>query len=85
MTRTANGDADTIAGAASAQSFDSLDPRTGEVVGRYPLHDATEVNEIVESARVAGRWWAELGFAERKKRLDQWRARLVRGIDELAG
>ncbi|GAA3355306.1 MULTISPECIES: aldehyde dehydrogenase family protein [Saccharopolyspora] len=86
MTRTASGEAEPMAAASSAQTtFDSLDPRTGEVVGRYPLHDATEVNEIVESARVAGRWWAELGFAERKKRLDQWRALLVRGIDELAG
>ncbi len=88
MTRTARGGADAPVEDIAEQQrpmFDSLDPRTDEVVGRHPVHDGAEVGEIVEAARAAGRWWAELGFAERKKRLDRWRAQLVRGLDELAG
>jgi len=87
MTRTARGSADTPVDQPAEQRpmFDSLDPRTDEVVGRYPVHDAAEVAEIVDAARAAGRWWADLGFAERKKRLDRWRVQLVRRLDELAG
>lgn len=64
--------------------FDSRDPRTGEVIGRHPVHDAASVAETVRSAREAQTWWADLGFAERKRRLDRWRKLLVSRIDELA-
>ncbi|MHA6805444.1 aldehyde dehydrogenase family protein [Salinifilum ghardaiensis] len=78
-----------IAGEKSAnaepEKFDSLDPRTGEVVGRHPVHDAAAVGDTARAAREAQQWWAELGFAERKRRLDQWRRILVKRLDELAG
>ncbi|WHT18280.1 aldehyde dehydrogenase family protein [Crossiella sp. CA-258035] len=68
-----------------AESFTSLDPRTAEVVGEYPVHSALQVRAAVERAREAQQWWGELGFAERKKRLDVWRHLLLKRLDELAG
>jgi aldehyde dehydrogenase (NAD+) len=67
------------------QSFDSLDPATGEVVGSFPVHTAEDVAAAVERARTAAAWWAGLGAAGRRARLDAWRAQLVRRTDELAG
>jgi acyl-CoA reductase-like NAD-dependent aldehyde dehydrogenase len=69
---------------AGDTSFDSIDPRTGEVVGSYPVHDAAHVEAAVAGAREAGQWWAGLGFAERRKRLGAWRRLLVSRIDRLA-
>ncbi|RCW45214.1 aldehyde dehydrogenase (NAD+) [Halopolyspora algeriensis] len=66
-------------------TFESLDPRTGEVVGNHPIHDAAHVTEAVRSARGAQRWWEGLGFSGRKQRLDAWRKLLTRRIDEAAG
>lgn len=65
------------------RQFDSIDPRTGEVVGSHPVHDAADVAERVTAARVAAAWWAELGFAGRKARLDAWRRLIARRVDEL--
>ncbi|SHG02528.1 aldehyde dehydrogenase family protein [Streptoalloteichus hindustanus] len=62
----------------------SLDPRTGEVVGRHPVHGPDEVAAVVREARSAGEWWAGLGFAGRARRLADWRRLLVRRLDELA-
>ena len=71
-------------GDAAPPLFESLDPRTGEVAGRHSLHGRTEVGEAVAAAERAQRWWAELGFAGRKQRLDAWRKLLVRRLDEAA-
>ena len=68
-----------------AATFDSLDPATGEVVGRHPVHDAAAVNAAVESARPAFDFWSSLSFAQRARRLNGWAAVLTRRIDELAG
>ncbi|MBP2476811.1 aldehyde dehydrogenase (NAD+) [Crossiella equi] len=68
-----------------AESFTSLDPRTAEVVGEYPVHSAHQVRAVVERAREAGQWWADLGFAERRRRLDLWRQLIVKRLDEFAG
>lgn len=68
-----------------AESFTSLDPRTSEVVGEYPVHSALQVRAAVERAREAQLWWGGLGFAERKRRLDAWRQLLLKRLDELAG
>ena len=64
--------------------FDSVDPRTGAVVGSHEVADEAAVRAAVTRARVAGRWWGGLGFAERRRRLTAWRARLAQRIDELA-
>ncbi|MQY17626.1 Glutarate-semialdehyde dehydrogenase DavD [Nocardia sp. RB20] len=64
--------------------FDVRDPATGAVVGRYPVHTEVDVAAAVARAREAGTWWAALGFAERARRLDRWRAEVTRGRDDLA-
>jgi acyl-CoA reductase-like NAD-dependent aldehyde dehydrogenase len=65
-------------------TFESLDPRTGEVVGTHPVPDAAAVRAAVARAGEAARWWAELGFVERRRRLGEWRKVLVRRVDDLA-
>ena len=65
-------------------TFESLDPRTGDVVGTHPLHDEIAVELAVARAVEAARWWVGLGFAERGRRLGEWRKALVRRLDDLA-
>ncbi len=69
----------------TSASFASLDPRTGEEVGRHPIHTPDEVRAAVARARTAAPWWAELGFAGRKQRLDAWCKLIVERLDGLAG
>jgi acyl-CoA reductase-like NAD-dependent aldehyde dehydrogenase len=87
MTRTARDgvEATTEARSEQRETFESVDPRTGEVVGKHPIHDAADVAEVVRAARAAQSWWAELGFSGRKQRLDEWRKLLVRKLDEGVG
>lgn len=75
----------TIETAAPAQAtFDSLDPRTGEVVGTHPVHAATDVDAAVARAADTAQWWADLGFDGRRSVLVEWRRALVRRLDDLA-
>ncbi|WP_106849443.1 aldehyde dehydrogenase family protein [Blastococcus sp. Marseille-P5729] len=67
-----------------ADTFDSLDPATGEVVATFPIAGAADVRAVVAEAREASRWWAMIGFSERKKRLLAWRSLIAGRIDELA-
>jgi acyl-CoA reductase-like NAD-dependent aldehyde dehydrogenase len=64
--------------------FASIDPRTGEVVGRHRVDDDAAVRAAVARARPAAAWWSGLGFAQRRRRLLAWRRLLVRRLDELA-
>lgn len=84
MTQIASDNVETPDVTASAV-FESLDPRTGEVVGRHPVDDATTVRTQVDSARTAQQAWEELGFTGRKQCLDRWRKLLLRRYDEFAG
>ncbi|UGT67759.1 aldehyde dehydrogenase family protein [Nocardia gipuzkoensis] len=65
--------------------FQSLDPRTGELIEEFPVHDARAVEEAVAEARNAAEWWSGLGFRGREKRLKQWRRLILERFDELAG
>jgi acyl-CoA reductase-like NAD-dependent aldehyde dehydrogenase len=69
---------------ASTESFDSLDPATGEVLATHPITGAEEVAAAVARAREAGTWWQEQGWAARRRHLRAWRAELATGIGELA-
>jgi acyl-CoA reductase-like NAD-dependent aldehyde dehydrogenase len=69
---------------APQETFTSLDPRTGEVVGTHPVHDAAAVEAAVARAAEAASWWSGVGFAERRKRLSAWKKVLVRRLDALA-
>jgi acyl-CoA reductase-like NAD-dependent aldehyde dehydrogenase len=71
-------------GVSAPPTFESLDPRTGDVVGTHPVHDAAAVAAAVARAAAAAPWWEELGHAGRRRRLVAWRAALVNKLDDLA-
>jgi aldehyde dehydrogenase (NAD+) len=61
----------------------SFDPRTGEVVGDYAVMGPSELARTVRGARSAEKWWAELGLAERKRWLLDWKRDIARRAREL--
>jgi acyl-CoA reductase-like NAD-dependent aldehyde dehydrogenase len=65
-------------------TFDSVNPATGEVVGNHPKQTAADVGEAVERAGRAARWWDEIGHAERRRRLLDYKAVITRDLRELA-
>jgi len=69
---------------APAQTFDSLNPSTGDVVASYPVHGTADVNAAVDRARIAAEWWAGLGFAGRAERMPRWAGVLTRRMAQLA-
>ncbi|WGX98185.1 aldehyde dehydrogenase family protein [Nocardioides sp. L-11A] len=69
---------------APAQTFTSLDPATGAVVGTHPIHDAAAVEAAVATARKQAEWWRALGFDGRKQALVRWRKVIARRMEELA-
>ncbi|MDG4841277.1 aldehyde dehydrogenase family protein [Micromonospora sp. WMMD967] len=62
----------------------STSPATGVEAGRFPVATDADVRQAVEHARVAGEWWAGLGFTGRRDRLLRWRALLAKRIEQLA-
>jgi acyl-CoA reductase-like NAD-dependent aldehyde dehydrogenase len=74
----------TATDAPAQATFTSTDPRTGEVVGTHPVHDAAAVRAAVDRAADAAAWWAGLGFDGRRAILAEWRRALVRSLDDLA-
>ena len=68
----------------TAETFESLDPATGNVVATFPIHSEADVLAAVARAREASAWWQELGWAGRKERLDSWKRVIVQRSDELA-
>src|SRR6185312_13380104 len=66
------------------ETFQSLDPATGEPVGTFPVHSEADVRAAVARARPAAEWWAGLGFSGRAERLGAWRAALATRTAELA-
>ena len=69
---------------SASDTFDSLDPATGDVVGSHPVHTAADVAAAVDRAREAAAWWAELGFDGRAERLTRWKGVIVRRAQQLA-
>ena len=70
--------------ATDLETFDSVNPATGEVLATLPVLHAASVYAAVAAARPAAQWWAGLGFKERARRLRQWRGWLVNHSNELA-
>ncbi|AOS62304.1 aldehyde dehydrogenase family protein [Actinoalloteichus hymeniacidonis] len=83
-TESTSGDASEQQDEATPSEFASHDPRTGELVGRHPLTTPTRLAEALAVSRLAATWWQELGFAQRRIRLDQWRVSLFRQIEPIA-
>ncbi len=70
--------------AVALDTFDSLDPATGDVLSTWPVHSAEQVLAAVTRAKEAARWWGELEFADRRTSLTAWKGEIARGLPELA-
>ncbi|WP_216211440.1 aldehyde dehydrogenase family protein [Amycolatopsis aidingensis] len=68
---------------AAAETFDSLNPATDEVVGTHPVHTADAVEQAVARAKEAAAWWDSLGYAGRAERLRRWKGVLARRLAQL--
>jgi acyl-CoA reductase-like NAD-dependent aldehyde dehydrogenase len=66
-----------------ASSFESLNPATGQLIGRFPVDGPAEVGAAVDRARTAAAWWGALDFGERARRLRGMKALLARRAEEL--
>lgn len=69
---------------ARPQTFESLNPATGEVVGTHPIQTEEEVRAAVARARDEALWWSALGSAQRKEHLNAWKAAITQRLPELA-
>lgn len=65
-------------------SLISTSPASGVEVGRFPVASPDHVTDTVARARDASGWWADLGFAGRRKRLLTYRSVLTNRLEELA-
>ncbi|MGZ8744084.1 MAG: aldehyde dehydrogenase family protein [Nocardioides sp.] len=70
--------------AETQETFDSLSPVTGDVVGTWPVSSAEDVEAAVERARDGAAWWSALTFDERATRLNAWAGVMTRRIAQLA-
>ena len=67
-----------------APTLTSRSPGTGEVIDSFPVMSPDEVRQAVDTARIAARWWADLGWAGRSARLRAWKQIFARRSQELA-
>ncbi len=70
--------------AEQGQTFDSLSPVTGDVVGTHPVHGVEDVDAAVARAREEAAWWGALTFDERAELLTTWKGAMTRRIAQLA-
>ncbi len=68
----------------STETFDSLNPATGEAIATFPVFGEQDVADAVERAREAARWWADLGWHGRRQRLLAWKSHIIRYIGRLS-
>jgi acyl-CoA reductase-like NAD-dependent aldehyde dehydrogenase len=69
---------------SAAQTFESVNPATGEIVATFPVQGQKEVDEAVTRAREGAEWWAGLEWRERRVRLLAWKSHMVRYMERLA-
>ncbi|MEY3636623.1 MAG: hypothetical protein RL147_1052, partial [Actinomycetota bacterium] len=67
-----------------AKTFNSLNPVTNKVIGKYPIQLEKEVDRVVAQARIATAGWVKLGFNGRKKTLLAWSNYIIKNIEEVA-
>src|SRR5215471_15008993 len=65
-------------------TFDTVNPATGEVIATFPVCGRAEVEAAVERAREAAAWWAGLSAKERRLRLLAWKSYLTRYLSRLS-
>ncbi|KVK79853.1 aldehyde dehydrogenase [Burkholderia cepacia] len=68
----------------SKDSFDVVNPATGEVFARAPSATAEQLDEAVAAAKAAFMGWSALGYDERQNYLDAYADALEAHRDELA-
>lgn len=64
--------------------LESRSAGSGEIVASFPLMGPEEVRARVDDARIAARWWADLGWDGRAERLTAWKRVIARRSEELA-
>ncbi|HEY1915298.1 MAG TPA: aldehyde dehydrogenase family protein [Streptosporangiaceae bacterium] len=69
---------------SSAETFDTVNPATSEVIASFPVHTAADVEATVARAREAAAWWGGLGGKERRQRLLAWKSHITRYMGRLA-
>ena len=67
-----------------AETFDSVNPANGEVIASFPVCGGREIRAAVERANSAARWWAGLGWKQRRGYLLAWKSYLTRYIGRSA-
>ena len=77
-------DVQTPPAAHTQETFDSLSPITGDVVGTWPVHSDEDVQAAVVRAREGAAWWSNLTFDERAERLTSWAGVITRRVAQLA-
>ncbi|HTS98233.1 MAG TPA: aldehyde dehydrogenase family protein [Streptosporangiaceae bacterium] len=70
--------------ARPAETFDTLNPATSEVIATFGVFGADDVAEVVEHAHQAASWWAGLSWKDRQARLLAWKSHITRYIGRLA-
>src|SRR5271165_751928 len=66
------------------ETFESLNPATGEVLATFGVDGEREVAAAVRRAREAATWWAGLGWPDRRLRLLAWKSHITRYMGRLA-
>jgi acyl-CoA reductase-like NAD-dependent aldehyde dehydrogenase len=79
-----DGPGDGSGSASASATLDSVNPATGKVIASFPVCGREDIDRAVECAREAARWWAGLGWRERRRRLLAWKSYVTRHLDELA-
>jgi acyl-CoA reductase-like NAD-dependent aldehyde dehydrogenase len=68
----------------AAETFDSLNPATSEVIGTFPVQGPEAIGPVVERAQGAAAWWGALPWKERQLRLMAWKSHITRYMGRLA-
>ena len=63
--------------------LESRSPLSGELVGSFAISDDEDVHRVVDQARIAARWWADLDWVGRRQRLLKVAAHISRHAEEL--
>src|SRR5262249_1812060 len=69
--------------ARPAETFDSLNPATSEVIATFPVFGEDDVAQTVERAHQAAAWWAGLPPKDRQTRLLAWKSHIMRCMGRL--
>ena len=65
-------------------TFESVNPATGEVLATFGVDGEREVAAALQRARGAAAWWAGLSWQDRRLRLLAWKSHLTRYMGRLA-